>query len=154
MILGLDYDSFGLKGGEQYFQKAENIVTNAPEERDISGWKAFDGTRNRYWLANNIVNSKYNIMHDIIYGYFRSGLDNLYNNEINARTSVLDNLKKLRDFNQQNSNTMILQFFLQGRSDELVGIFKKADPASKSSAREILTKLDVGNATKYQTELK
>lgn len=154
MILGLDYDSFGLKGGEQYFQKAENIVTNAPEERDISGWKAFDGTRNRYWLANNIVNSKYNIMHDIIYGYFRSGLDNLYNNEINARTSVLDNLKKLRDFNQQNPNTMILQFFLQGRSDELVGIFKKADPASKSSAREILTKLDVGNATKYQTELK
>src|SRR5438552_3414107 len=48
LILGLDYDSFKLKAGAEYFQRAENIVTNAPEERNISGWKSFDGTRNRY----------------------------------------------------------------------------------------------------------
>ena len=45
MILGFDYDSFSLRGGETYFQKAQNIVNNAPDGRGISGWKAFDGVR-------------------------------------------------------------------------------------------------------------
>lgn len=154
MILGLDYDSFELKGGEQFFQKAQNIVNNAPEERNISGWKAFDGTRNRYWLANNTTNSKYNLIHDILYTYFRSCLDYLYTNEMNARVNALNAISRLQDFNQENPNTMIMQFFLQSRSDELVGIFKKADPATKSRAREILARLDVGHTSKYQSELK
>ena len=51
MILGFDYDSFSMRGGNVYFQRAQNIVNNAPEGRNISGWKAYDGTRNRYWLA-------------------------------------------------------------------------------------------------------
>ena len=64
-----------------------------------------------------------------------------------AHVNLLNALSKLQDFNQQNPNTMILQFFIQNRSDELVGIFKKADPATKSRAREILAKIDVGNIT-------
>ncbi|HEY6062625.1 MAG TPA: DUF4835 family protein, partial [Chitinophagaceae bacterium] len=53
IILGLDYDSFSLKGGDAYFQKAWNIVNNAPENKDIGGWKSFESLRNRYWLAEN-----------------------------------------------------------------------------------------------------
>src|SRR5258706_6628847 len=41
IILGFDYDSFSQRGGDAYFQKAWNIVNNAPESRDISGWKFF-----------------------------------------------------------------------------------------------------------------
>lgn len=154
IVLGLDYDSFEAKAGEQYFQKAQNIVTNAPESRDISGWKAFDGNRNRYWLTNNLTTSRYNQIHDILYSYFRSGLDNLYQDQVAARNSMLQTLGNLMDFIQQNPNTMIVQFFLQNRSDELIGIFKKADPLTKSKAVELLSKIDVSNTTKYRTELK
>ena len=35
IILGFDYDSFSLRGGDNYFQKAWNIVNNAPEVGDI-----------------------------------------------------------------------------------------------------------------------
>lgn len=154
IVLGLDYDSFEAKAGEQYFIKAQNIVTNAPESRDISGWKAFDGNRNRYWLTNNLTTSRYNQIHDILYSYFRSGLDNLYQDQVAARNSVLQTLGNLMDFIQQNPNTMIVQFFLQNRSDELIGIFKKADPLTKSKAAELLTKIDVSNSGKYRTELK
>ena len=48
IILGLNFDSYALRGGDPYFQKALNIVNNAPDSRDISGWKPFDGVRNRY----------------------------------------------------------------------------------------------------------
>jgi len=70
MILGMDYDSFSPKGGDAYFQKALNIVNNAPDGQDIKGWKAFDGLGNRYWLNENLTNTKYNILHDAIYGYY------------------------------------------------------------------------------------
>ncbi|MFT4023960.1 MAG: DUF4835 family protein, partial [Flavihumibacter sp.] len=75
LILGLDGDSFALKGGESYFQKVQNIVNNAPDSREILGWKAFDGQRNRYWLMENLTNVRYTLIHDALYGYFRQGLD-------------------------------------------------------------------------------
>ncbi|RYG33860.1 MAG: DUF4835 family protein, partial [Chitinophagaceae bacterium] len=36
IILGFDYGSFGLRGGDAFFKKAWNIVNNAPESRDIT----------------------------------------------------------------------------------------------------------------------
>ncbi len=154
MILGFDYDSFSPKGGEQFFQKAQNIVTNAPEARNITGWKSFDGQRNRYWLAKNITDARFNILHDIIYDYYRSGLDYMYEDEATARSSVLQALSKLQAFNQDNPNTMVAQFLVQGKSQELAGIFKKADPLIRSRAAEILSKVDIANTAFYKQELK
>ncbi len=154
IILGFDYDSFSPRGGDPYFQKAQNIVNNAPEGRNISGWKAFDGTRNRYWLAENLLNSRYTIMHDVTYGYYRLGMDKLYEDEIAARSQVLNTLSSLNTFNVENPNTMILQFFLQGKSDELIKIFSKATPPDKAKALELLQRVDVTSATKYKEALK
>jgi hypothetical protein len=36
MIIALDYDSFSPKGGETYYRKAQNIVTNAPEGKGVA----------------------------------------------------------------------------------------------------------------------
>ena len=154
MILGFDYDSFSPRGGNSYFQKAQNIINNAPDGRNISGWKAFDGTRNRYWLAENLLNSRYNIIHDAIYNYYRMGLDKLYDNESNARVQILNVLSLLNTFNTENANTMILQFIMQGKSDELVKIFSKATPPDKARALDFLQKLDVSSASKYKDQLK
>jgi hypothetical protein len=154
MVLGFDYDSFSPKGGIVYFQKAQNIVNNAPEGRTISGWKAFDGTRNRYWLAENLLNSRYNIMHDAIYEYYRNGMDKLYDQEATARAQILNVLNLLNTFNVDNPNTMILQFFFQGKSEELIRIFSKASPPDKARALEFLQRLDVSSATQYQNQLK
>lgn len=154
IILGFDYDSFSPRGGDPYFQKAQNIVNNAPEGKNISGWKAFDGTRNRYWLAENLLNSRYTIMHDVIYGYYRSGMDKLYNDEIGARSQMLNMLTSLNSFNVENSNTMVLQFFLQGKSDELIKIFSKSTPPDKAKALDLLQRIDVTSATKYKAALK
>ncbi|HXS57317.1 MAG TPA: DUF4835 family protein [Hanamia sp.] len=154
MILGFDYDSFSPRGGNSYFQKAQNIINNAPDGRNISGWKAFDGTRNRYWLAENLLNSRYNIIHDAIYNYYRMGLDKLYDNESSARVQILNVLSLLNTFNTENANTMILQFIMQGKSDELVKIFSKATPPDKARALDFLQKLDVSSASKYKDQLK
>ena len=82
IILGLDYDSFSQRGGNVYFQKAQNIVNNAPDGRNVTGWKPFDGPRNRYWLAENLLNSRYSLIHDAYYNFYRLGMDKLYEDEI------------------------------------------------------------------------
>lgn len=154
IMLGLDYDSFAAKGGDLLFQRAQNIVNNAPENRSISGWKAFDGLRNRYWLMENLLNNRYNIVHDVIYNYYRLGLDNMYTNEANAREQILKALSQLQTLNQESQNLMVVQFFMQGKSQELIKIFKKASPPDRIRAIEILQKLDVPNAGKYKQEIK
>jgi len=154
IILGMDYDSFSPRGGDPFFQKAQNIVNNAPEGKNISGWKAFDGTRNRYWLAENLLNSRYTIVHDAIYSYYRQGMDKLYDEEANARIQILNVLNLLNNLNTENPNTMIMQFFFQGKTQELINVFSKASPPDKSRALEFLQKLDVPNAPKYKKALK
>jgi hypothetical protein len=152
-IIGMDNDSFSPKSGEVNFSKAQNIVTNAPEGKGISGWRVFDGLRNRYWLNENLTNSRYNIIHDVIYTYYRSGLDKLYDNEAEARSNILQALIQLKAFNKENPNTMILQFFMQGKSQELIGIFKNAMPPEKARVIEIASEIDIVNAAKYKQEL-
>jgi Domain of unknown function (DUF4835) len=154
MILGFDYASFSIHGGDTYFQKAQNIVNNAPDGRGISGWKAFDGVRNRYWLAENMLNNRYTIMHDVYYNYYRLGMDKLYEDENQARAEVLNVLNLLNSFNTDNPNKMINQFFFQGKSTELIKLFSKAPQQDKARASELLQKMDITNANKYKDELK
>lgn len=154
MILAFDYDSFSPRGGDPFFLKAQNIVNNAPDGRGIGGWKAFDGIRNRYWLVENMLNSRYTIMHDVYYNYYRMGMDKLYDDEASARTEILNVLNLLNNFNTDNPNTMINQFFFMGKSKELINIFSKALPQDKQRARELLSKLDITNINQYKEELK
>lgn len=154
MILALDFDSFSLRGGDPYFQKAQAIVNNAPESREIAGWKAFDGVRNRYWLIENFTNSRYTMLHDAMYSYYRLGMDLMYENETEARTAVVNSISLLNSLNNDNANTMAVQFFFQGRSREIVNIFKRSTPEEKQRVREMLIKLDVTNANTYKQDLK
>ena len=154
MLIGLDFDSFSPKGGEPYYRKAQNIVNNAPEGKNVSGWRVFDGTRNRYWLNENLLNNRYNIVHDIMYDYYRKGLDNMNDKEPDARANILSALTQLQAFNKENANTMFLQFFLQGKADELIGVFKKGNIDEKEKAANILGEIDVINASRYKQELR
>ncbi|TAF54361.1 MAG: DUF4835 family protein [Sphingobacteriia bacterium] len=154
MVMGMDYDSFSPKGGEPYFRKAQNIVNNAPEGRNISGWRVFDGLRNRYWLGENLSNARYNLVHDVIYTYYRGGLDKMIENENEARQNILQALVQLQAFNKENPNTMVLQFFMQGKATELIGICAKGTPAEKNQMVQLAAVLDVVNAEKYKTALR
>lgn len=153
IILGFDYGSFALRGGDPYFKKAWNIVSNAPESRDITGWKSFENLRNRYWLAENLNNNRFALLHDALYAYYRQGMDKFYENEKEGREGIANCLNFLNTLNSENPNSMILQFFLQGKSNELVKVFSRAENNLKTRVVDILTKLDISNTAAYK-ELK
>ncbi len=150
IILGLDYDAFALRAGDVYFKKALNIVNNAPEGRDVAGWKPFDGMRNRYWLAENLNNNRFALIHDALYTYYRKGMDAFYEDEKTGRLEILNGLNYLNTVQTDNPNSMFMQVFFQGKSNELVKVFSKANTDLKIRARELLLKLDISNSGVYK----
>ena len=153
IILGFDYDSFSLRGGDPYFVKAQNIVNNAPESGEITGWKNYESQRNRYWLTENLNNNRFALFHDALYSYYKNGMDLLYENEDEGRNGILNCLNYLSTIQKDNPNSMIMQFFFQGRSGELVKVFSKANKDTRDRALNHLLKLDVTNSRLYN-ELK
>lgn len=150
IILGLDYDSFSPRGGDNYFKKALNIVNNAPDGKDISGWKAFEGNRNRYWLQDNLLNVKFARFHDVMYTYHRMGLDQMYEDMNKGRAAVMNCLNMLMGMHEELPNSMVVQSFFNAKNEELMRLFSKAPPQEKMRAVQMLSVLDVPNANKYQ----
>jgi len=153
IILGLNFDSYGLRGGDPYFQQAQNIVNNAPEASSLNGWKPFDGLRNRYWLVENLTNPKYNPIHDAMYSYYRQGLDQMFDHEADARVAVMSMLTAMNSINNEFPNIMFMQFFFQGKGAEIGNVFKHGTPDEKSRALDILSRIDVSNLNQYKQDL-
>ena len=80
-------------------------------------------------------------------------MDQFYDNEEEGRKGIITALQFLNGINQENPNSMVLQFFSQGKSNELVKIFSRAAPDVKQRARNLLTTLDITNTAAYN-ELK
>lgn len=154
IILGMDYDSFAPSAGDPYYKKALFIVNNAPQGRNIAGWTQFDGLRNRWWLSENFVNSRYTLFRDGVYQFYRKSLDFFYEDEKQARTEMMNTINTFFTFNATYPNTMMMQFFMQGKSDEFVQIFKNSPGDEKSRVSELLQKIDLTNAAKYRDQLK
>lgn len=153
IILGLDYDTFSLQGGTAYFQKAQAIVNNSQNFND-KGWKAFENTRNRYWLAENYLNQTFKPLRESLYKYHRKGLDVMSKDIEGGRREIASCLPLLQKIYKEKPNSICMQVFFIAKSDELVSIFSKATPSEKPKIIATLSEIDVSNVSKYQQILK
>lgn len=153
IILGLDYDSYTLKGGAPYFAKALNIVYNAPEASGINGWKSFDGQRNRYVFIDNLTKGGMEKVHDAIYSYYREGLDQMADKFEIGRGVVLNSLMTLQEIQEDNNNTMLIPILMQGKFTEISGIFSNANKSMKKQLMNTMAVIDLTNLNKYKDKL-
>ncbi|RKF03230.1 uncharacterized protein DUF4835 [Tenacibaculum lutimaris] len=131
-IIGVDADTFALKGGETYLKQAESIMLLAQSSGE-SGWQNEVGKQNRFALIDNLLSSKFSTLRSIYYNYHRNGFDNLADDKSSAKEaiekSVLD-LDKL--FNIAVGNYMI-RVFLDAKGDEIVNVFSDGIPSKNQS---------------------
>ncbi len=152
IIIGFDYDTFSIMGGTPYFQKAEKIVQNAQNAQQ-KGWKSYESQKNRYWLVENLLNSKYAPVREFIYDYHRLGLDVMSDKQTDGRQQILESLLLLQKVYREKPSPfmMLLQIIFDAKSDELVQIFSSDSPIDeKSRVVAILKEIDPTNASKYQ----
>jgi hypothetical protein len=151
LILGLDYESFAPNGGSAYFKRAQNVVNNAPEQGStISGWRATEGNRNRYWLVDQILNPRFAAMRTYWYSMHREGLDNMFSQPDESRKKILGGLPALAQMNRENPSSILLQFFFNAKSDELIRILTQAPREERSQYVALLMAMDVANVRKYE----
>jgi hypothetical protein len=149
MILGFDFDSFQLYGGTSFYQKAQAVVNSAQSAIE-PGWKAFEGMKNRYWLAENMLNSSYSSLRQFMYKYHRKGLDMMSDNLELGRTSITESLEDLRKAYRNEPNLFSLQLVLEAKRDELRNIYMEANDIDKAKVVTILTEIDPANSSAYQ----
>ena len=150
IIIGLDYDSYSADGGTPYFLKAQTIVNNA-QSLSERGWKPFESQRNRYWLAENLLNVQFRPMRSCFYKYHRLGFDKMNENVNESRIVILDALKPLKNVYNDRPNSFLMQFFFNAKADELVNLFQQGTPDEKTQVTQLLTQIDPGNIAKYNT---
>jgi hypothetical protein len=149
IFIGLDYDTFSPEGGTPYYQKAQTIVNNAQNTSD-KGWKAFEGSKNRYWLAENLANSNFKGVRSCLYNYHRMGLDLMTNDIELARKNIAEALDGLMKVHNMQMGSFLMQIFFLAKADEIVNIFSVATPELKSKLVPMLNTIDPGNVTKYE----
>jgi hypothetical protein len=152
LIIGLDYDSFSPEGGTVYLKKAQYIVNNAPEQgSSIKGWKAVDGTRNRFWIIDDLLNSRFDDVRTFWYKMHREGLDNMYAKPAESRDKIMAGIPKLVDVNKENPSSVLIQFFFDAKSDEFLRLLAQTPKEDREKYINMLSALDVPNANKYAT---
>lgn len=149
IILGYDYDSFSLRGGTAYFQKAQNIVNMAQSSRE-SGWSSFDGTRNRYWLVENLLNEHHAPFRAFMYQYHRKGLDMMADKPDEGRAAMATAFEQIQKVFRQRPNSYVLASFFDAKREEILNVFKPSPSIEKGKVVNLLSEVDPSHSDKYK----
>lgn len=149
IIVGLDADTFEQNGGTPFYTAAQNIVNNA-QNTGFTGWRSMEGTNNRFWLVNNLLDRRYQTLRDFLYSFYLKGLDTMSDNAQQSRKAILDLLPLLQKVDRLAQGAVFNQVFFTAKSDELIGIFGGMGPQERVMAYNILAEVDPANANKYE----
>lgn len=137
MIIAMDFDTFSLKGGTPYYEKAANVVRLAQSSGE-SGWKAFEDTKNRSAVLSAYTDGVTSGIRTVLYNYHRHGLDEMALSVDKGRatiTSMIEELKKVADAAPM---SVCLSMFKDAKLDELVNIYSKAGTSEKEKVYDLL----------------
>jgi hypothetical protein len=153
VILGFDYDSFSLYGGEPYFQIAQEIINTVPSSASATykGWRSIDGNRNRFWIVENLLSPRVRPLRQTWYEFHRHGLDVMAQDPAAGRAVIAKSLEEVLKVNQSYPNSMIVQMFNNTKSQEIVEIFKGGTQSEKQQVIQVMSRIDATNAGEYRS---
>lgn len=155
ITLGLDYDTFGKRGGNPFFEVANDIVNNA-QQSGRPGWvQNPNDRRSRFWLINDIfISPIYSPIRDANYLYHREGMDLIQIDSETAYKNILEAIRMVAEANKLQPNGIYTIAFMDAKGDEIAQILKHAPFEIREEAVKLLLEVDPNNAKKYNELLK
>lgn len=150
--LAYSYDSFGMKGGEPFVQKLNNLTNLA--QNSGSGWGVISDVRSRIGISENLINQNLQAMREANYDYHRLYLDKMVENPDVSRKGILEILKQIRQLNSLRPGAASVRLFFDAKSDELIALLDEANPADRQQAFTYLSMLDPIRTEAYRRLLK
>lgn len=139
-IIAFQADTFSFKGGERFFELAENVV-NVAQQGGAPGWKRIDGNNTRYQLNENILSPVYEPFRMAMYSYHIHGLDVMVQDQRRAKETISQSVIELEKIFDDRPNTFLIRVFMDTKSDEIVDIFSDGPRVETSELREVLSKI-------------
>lgn len=139
MILGIDADSFSRNGGQQFFDRAMQILLRA--QNSGSGWRAFDDPRSRGSLLGVFTDSNTSEIRSLYYIYHRLGLDRMAASPDKGRAEITNSLPMLEEIGKKAPMSISATIFRDAKLDELVNIYSKAPEQERVSVAKLLEKI-------------
>jgi len=139
-ILGYQADTFGYKGGENFFKLAEHVVIQAQQGGGV-GWNRIDGNYTRYQLNENLLSPVYDQYRKTVYEYHIKGLDRMVDSKTEAKEAISKSIVDLEKLFNDRPNTYLIRVFMDTKSDEIVDVFADGPKIDTFKLREVLSKI-------------
>ncbi len=137
MIIAMDFDSFELKGGDPYYERAAQVVRLAQSSGE-SGWKAFEDNANRSAVLSAFTDNQTSPIRQMLYDYHRMGLDQMVVTVDKGRSTITHTLENLAKIYDVAPLSVCLTMFKDAKLDELINIYSKANMTEKETVYEML----------------
>ncbi|MEM6719042.1 MAG: DUF4835 family protein [Bacteroidota bacterium] len=148
IILGVDADTFSLRGGSDYYAQAQQIV-NLSQSSPFLGWKEADGNRTRWMLLDNMLNNTHKEYRSVMYNYHRVGMDKMAEDPRAAKTAISGTLDLFKALSNRRPNSFLLQTFFDAKAEEIQLIFSGGPKINVVRLVETLNKVAPFHATKW-----
>lgn len=137
IILGLDADTFSLQGGDEYYRRAQNIVTQAQSSGNL-GWAQETGERTRFELVDNLMSNTFREYRLAMYNYHRKGLDILADNNSTGKQIIAGSIRLFEGLVKRRPNALLIQTFFDAKSEEIQNIFSDGPKVDIVKLKETL----------------
>lgn len=151
IFLGLEFDSFSLFGGDEFYNVASTIVSTAQSTGE-SGWSSNE-RRNRYVLCENLTNDNYKPLRQFLYDYHRLGLDVMSEDQTDGREHITNAIGLLESVYSQYPMCYFLQLLVETKRDEIIQVYTQGNQKEKTVVTNILKTIDPSQATRYDAIL-
>ena len=130
LILGYDADTFQMKSGTPWFDKAMKITQNS-QNQNYAGWSQMDGPRTRGSLIAAILAEQNSTLRNFYYNYHRNGLDNLAKaDQIATKQLIANEILKLKFYETIFQMNYPFNIFIDSKKDEIFNIFNSGNNGS------------------------
>ncbi len=149
VMVAMDYDSFSPTGGDEYWQKAQNLINSIPESAKGEKWKNKVGDQNRFWLIENMTNPRVKPFRQAFYEYHRLSLDAMTIDTDKSKAIMTSAITAIGQVEKELPNNMVVQMFTDSKHLEIIEIYKDATRGEQEKITSIMVKIDPSRADEY-----
>ncbi len=147
--LGIDADTFELKGGDEYHATAQRIVNLSSQNQSV-GWKASDGPSSRFQLNDDMLSNTFKEYRELLYSYHVKGMDTFAEDQKKAKTFLSKEILKLKELNSRRPNSLLQRLFFDAKADEIASIFSGGPPVDIRELKAALQQLSPNQSSKWR----
>jgi len=147
MIMGMDADTFTPKGGNSYYEMAQNVAVLA-QQSGQKGWVQGDGNQSRYFLINDVLSNTFAPYRQALYEY-HTALDLMADNQKQAKENIKASVKTLAEIYNVRPNAFLTRVFFDAKSDEIVSVYSGGPSISITDLVDNLNKISPLNSSKW-----